>query len=627
MMKNNIKQNLSEKIPLVITFPNKMKPNVKPNVKPIVKPNVKPLHIIIHKPKPIKLEFAPIQLLPNELLYHILNFINPIMYNMYNTNNINSLISIAIVLPKILPEILKILRENYSYHIPLCMSKIILTERIINIKPLIEYYGIHKWINYCSNNPDKIFNSSKGCMFMYYLLNDYDKPKNPNNMYKHNRVLESYINSLAYEQLSNISKYIEIPFLDTKIFNIISKIFYKSYKCDIKNFSIDERSHIINCIINCIKVKQNIKYYINYHKIISGALENNYTEIIKNVVSHYVFKNMIEFPNCTSPYCDTIIKNIGLFIIENYNLLHKNKNAIDLYLNLIINKIGYINAILPMIVICLDKYDSDPNECNKYNDIIIYLLSLVKTKLSTEDISKHILLDSFFSSSNFDILILKYNIIRFLDISVINSIINNFYVALKSDIYIRYIKLIKSIDINSIEDKYVLEYTYHILVNKKKTFCECKYHIHNIDLLEDNHRDKYKDDKTYKNYLQKTILKICNNIEQHIDIINHMILRTSYFSQITGLEDRIIYINDILKYCCNNLYIINNHEKLNKEVFNKLDEFENSIIDNHTIYANQLKDTIAKCRQVFIKYYADVNVDANIINNIDYDVEILGNDD
>ena len=134
MMKNNIKQNLSAKIPLVITFPNKMKPsvkpnvkpdvkpNVKPNVKPTVKPNVKPLYITIPKPKPIKLEFAPIQLLPNELLYHILNFINPIMYNMYNTNNINSLVSIAIVLPKILPEILNILRKNYSYYIPLCPS-------------------------------------------------------------------------------------------------------------------------------------------------------------------------------------------------------------------------------------------------------------------------------------------------------------------------------------------------------------------------------------------------------------------------------------------------------------------------------------------------------------------------
>ena len=364
-----------------------------------------PLIITIPKPNRKDFEFAPAQLLPFEIYNQIIDFVCSDAEMESSSfleagDNMKSLLYILVIFPFLKNKIKKIIdfyNNKYFYNydhitkpiLPYCIHEIIISERIINIKPMIDIFGLDTIITYCCNNFQNTLETSKGKIFIEYLLNDYDNMQD--------------ISELTNDQLGNIAEYVSIPRVDKKIFSIVAKIFYLTSLLELHKLTREELSLIIKFTLKS-NHKSNHKSYnkhnlfINYYNIISQALEKNYTLVIKLVLKYYVFKGTIIE---TEPYIygniSKTIDKINVHIVDNFSKLKS--ETLDLYLELLTLNVSSISHIANLIKMCItfvlsyheNLYCTSHGESNNkenlekdtkyrtlHNNIINYLITYIQ---------------------------------------------------------------------------------------------------------------------------------------------------------------------------------------------------------------------------------------------------------
>lgn len=424
---------------LNITFPKK---NTNTNT------NTNPLVFNFKKPT-----LSKIQMLPFDILNHIVLFINKENKGSSNCLEtdiyISTLLAMSIIFPCTMYSIRKLMKDEYEYsiykshskdlplnfflgtNIPLVVSNFILTEKISNLQNLISIYGAENLINFCGSkhyvrdiinlrieNYDvhgeisniKLLDTYYGREFCYYLINSLPINK-----------LKNFIGKINFNTLSNIAHNITNQYIDNYILSILQKTLTSSFKVDIVKLNNKERCDLIKCIFYNPKFRKNSdehkKYIIDSIMLASYGLINNNILILK-----LLFENFI---NVDTTY---IIDSIGRFMINNFNSIKL--DTIEYYLQSLNKIIGYEKAIWNILGDCISNINSNSNSnsyyinpnCSLIDDKFAYSLLLYKG--GKQFISKTLICDSIRECFIKDILnLIKYNSSNYIDFDFINKII------------------------------------------------------------------------------------------------------------------------------------------------------------------------------------------------------------
>ena len=586
-----------------------------------------------HVPEPIVL--SRIEMLPPELIYYILNFID----------DKETIVCAAIAIPNAMYFASKHLcdfsRKIGSYfEIPRFLWKYISSVKIQHLIPLLSLYDIKKVILYCANIPnyESLVNGTSGrnrihecsggveahgCIecnggigynisaenskvfkkAIYYLVETYYRK---DDIYK-----------LGFQKLSNLFNTINNRWIDEIVDNLLCDTYCVSPIRDILDLSLENKTLLLR---NISRDTNNIfkkVYDFDYLPIVQRALEHN-NKIIITIVMENIWKARFgticindiimskygaEFIyGGNGGYSVNVLTTIAEFIIINQSKIMK--STAKLYLESLINRIGFMKTITPLlnylIRLCIIANSnefggnySNTKTCDKENEYIELIQFFLELQGGRKDLSL-LISTQFIIEDYYQYLLYKCDIYKFMDFDEVNKMI----LAIESpDKYVidRYKLLIDNMNVtnefDNINDKHILLDVYNIMKNKL-TYCKsctnCLEHIV-ID-----------PDTITNNVLQETIKGFFNTVIQHFNTMNIMKTKMIELSDMVRSDDRRVklvgfsnYFEFLLKYP----EFIKSHKMLYDTIIKKFIELEDNIKDDNLIEAYHLKDMIIKLRE------------------------------
>jgi len=589
----------------------------KTNEKPNEKPNEKSDDVYTNIP------ICKLVSMPLDIILYILEIIN---------DDDESLVKLIISLssyPSLITEIIKhinnliklskisILSEIGFERPNSFMYKYIISEPISSLKSMIcSIYGQYNWIKYCIKNgvngteSFNLLKTKQGRNLLYYLLYNHNGEIYNGNSYNALKIFN-------FLELATISENMCIKDLDIKIFNIIKNKLPNTNISELKKLSIDERCFILRNIHYLTKNysfayngyenigKANYFYIKLYETTLPECIRLNYLQIVKILVDNIKFvsdNHMIIIDNYNHNENKNLDGTVNLsfnnqghkliceYIVDNHNTLRQSSACY--YLNMIIDKMGYVNAIWKMLNYALSQK-------NFY--MITYLLSFNNSKNSLT----HMILDRSFINSKtkidefykfirdlFNLSINSntiFNICDMIDFTMLKNKLNLNY-KIEYDIFIN---IFAFVNIYDITDKNELINMSDIIL-KNNNICDCKYCLIDFDKILNNLNIKLS-----LPMIRLYITNIQTHILKHEKICYKLSIFSNYINDITQIEQKCIDLNNLYQYLNTIPEFVNSHLKIKNILLNKSVEIKNSIVNNELIEAYMLVNTLTLFESIY----------------------------
>ena len=561
--------------------------------------------------------------MPLDIILYILEIIND------DTESLVKLIISLSSYPSLITEIIKHINNliklskistlsDIGFETPQSfMYKYIISEPISSLKSMIcSMNGQHNWIKYCIKNAvngTESFNllkTKQGRNLLYYLLYNHNEQIYNGNSYNALKIFN-------FLELATISENMCIKDVDIKIFNIIKNKLPNTKISELKKLSIDERCFILRFIYNATcnytfayngyeNIGKSNYFYIKlYESTLPECIRLNYLQIIKIVIDNIKFisdNHMIIIDNYNHNENKNLDGTANLsfnnhghkliceYIVDNHNTLRQSTACY--YLNMIIDKMGYVNAIWKMLNYALSQK-------NFY--MINYLLSFNNAKNSLT----HMILDRTFINSKTKIDEFYIFIRGLFDLSINNSTIFNIcdmidFTILQNKLnlnnkieYDIFINIFAFINIYDITDKNELINMSDIIL-KNKNICDCKYCLIDFDKILNNLNIKLS-----LPMIRLYITNIQTHILKHEKICYKLSVFSNYINDITQIRQKCIDLNNLYQYLNTIPEFVNSHLKIKKILLNKSVEIKNGIIENELIEAYMLINTLTLFESIY----------------------------
>lgn len=561
--------------------------------------------------------------MPLDIILYILEIIND------DTESLVKLIISLSSYPSLITEIIKHINNlikltkistlsDIGFERPYSfMYKYILSEPISSLKSMIcSMNGQHNWIKYCIKNgvngteSFNLLKTKQGCNLLYYLLYNHN-----GEIYNGNRY--NVLKIFNFLELATISENMSIKDVDIKIFNIIKNKLPNTNIRELKKLSIDERCFILRNIHYLTRNysfayngyenigKENYFYIKLFENYFVECIRFNYLQIIKIVIDNIKFNSddhMIIIDNYNHNENKNIDGTVNLsfnnhghkliceYIVDNHNTLRQSSACY--YLNMIIDKMGYVNAIWNMLNYALSQKNfyminyllSFNNAKNSLTNMILDR-TFLKSKTKIDEFYKFIR-DLFNLSINSNTI---FNICDMIDFTILQNKLN-----LNNKIeYDIFINIFAFINIYDITDKNVLINLSDIIL-KNKNICDCKYCLIDFDKILNNLNINLS-----LPMIRLYITNIQTHILKHEKICYKLSIFSNYINDITQIGQKCIDLNNLYEYLNTIPEFVNSHLKIKKILLNKSVEIKNSIINNELIEAYMLVNTLTLFESIY----------------------------
>lgn len=540
--------------------------------------------------------------LPIEILEIIFNFID---YHDHYTK-----ICFALLIPS-LCSIYK--KREYTNRIPDYVKRLTEEPLCILLK-LINIYGLYNVINFCTVNISPFLKTQNGIKFVNYIIHN-SKSLEINSHRQINDIPHNkfHIKVLSNERIANIADYINNKDVDYIVINRLLAFFdntinFNNIRQNLISLSLKERSLILRYAPRDFNIKDIIIYDMWWSNVIIEAIKMNYVNTIDVILDN------LKFDNKMLP-----ILKVSLFIICQYEVLDSRK-IITYYLEKLISKIGYVNAIWNIIIgkaFDNTNYEYEHNEHNEYNvyisqmtlskqtEIIEYLLGLPEAinGISSiiikyyHNISSNLIniIKNYYKKNNiyYNLNIIHKNLVYQIEpFSVETPDPNN---TMFKDQYNKYVSIIDSSLIN---DKELLKEVYKNLLTETRC-CETCF-IKEIY--------KYKIEKKISEsipMLRLSIDKLQSALIIHntyIDCLKEKIVKFNTLNINVSKDEKILELLNIYNYIVTCLQFIKTHNigKLSNAIIKSIIKNEGDLIDDNSNNAIKLKkifENIKTCLQ------------------------------